>query len=383
MKNSSCIELNKKMFAKNVRYLQKRIGTAKFTSVIKGNAYGHCINNFLPMAESVGVDSFAVFDAGEAERALKIKQPETDIMIMGMIDNDELEWAVDNHISFFVFDFDRLENAIRAARKLKQKSRIHVEIETGMNRTGFELEKLEKLVEILKTNRNNLVLEGVCTHYAGAESISNHARITKQFDVFIEARNRLENMGVKPRYYHSACSAAALTYKNTIMDMVRFGIAQYGFWPSQETRMYNMLSTDNGFSKDPLTQILSWKSRIMNIKEVPKGEFVGYGTTALMTRKTKVAAVPVGYAYGFARNLSNIGYVLVRGRKASVIGMVNMNVILVNVNGIPGVQKNDEVVLIGRQGRKRITVSSFCDITQNVNYELLTRLPETIPRKII
>lgn len=383
MKSSSYIELNKKMFSKNVRYLQKRIGKAKFTSVIKGNAYGHCINNFLPMAESVGVDSFAVFDAGEAERALKIKQPETDIMIMGMIDNEELEWAVKNRLSFFIFDFDRLEHTIKAAQKVKNKARIHIEVETGMFRTGFELDKLEKLVEILTTNQEYLILEGICTHYAGAESISNHARITKQFDHFIEAKNRLENLGIRPKYYHSACSAAALTYKNTIMDMVRFGIAQYGFWPSQETRMFNMLSTDNGFTKDPLTQILSWKSRIMNIKEVPKGEFVGYGTTALMTKKTKVAAVPVGYAYGFARNLSNIGHVLVRGRKASVLGMVNMNMILVNVNGIPGVQKEDEVVLIGKQGRKRITVSSFCDITRNVNYELLTRLPETIPRKII
>ncbi|MDA3822916.1 MAG: alanine racemase, partial [Bacteroidales bacterium] len=226
-------------------------------------------------------------------------------------------------------------------------------------------------------------LEGVCTHYAGAESISNHGRITNQFNVFNKAKSQLDKMEIRPKYYHSACSAAALTYKHTIMDMVRFGIAQYGFWPSQETRMYNMLSDDDGFNKDPLSQILSWKSRIMNIKDVPKGAFVGYGTTALMTNKTKVAAVPVGYAYGFARNLSNIGYVLVRGRKASVIGMVNMNMILVNVNSIPVVQKGDEVVLIGKQGRKKITVSSFCDILHNVNYELLTRLPETIPRKII
>lgn len=371
------------MYAKNVHYLQKRIGKAKFTSVIKGNAYGHGIDNFLPMAESIGVDSFAVFDAGEAYRAIKIKQPHTEIMIMGMVDNEELEWAIYNDISFFVFDFDRLEHAIKTAQKIGKKARIHIEIETGMNRTGFNINVLEKLASIIKTSEPNLKLEGLCTHYAGAESISNHARITKQFNVFIDAKNRLLHLGIVPKYYHSACSAAALTYKNTIMNMVRFGIAQYGFWPSQETRMYNMLSSDDGFSKDPLTQILSWKSRIMSIKEVPKGEFVGYGTTALMTKKTKVVAIPVGYAYGFSRNLSNIGHVLIGGRKASVLGMVNMNMILVNANGIPNVNKGDEVILIGKQGRKRITVSSFCDITDNVNYELLARLPETIPRKII
>ncbi len=383
MKSSSYIELNKKMFAKNIRYLQKRIGKAKFTSVIKGNAYGHSIKQFLPMAESVGVDSFAVFDAHEAERALDIKQPETDIMIMGMIDNNELRWAIENNISFFVFDFDRLDVAIKMAKKNNKKARVHIEVETGMFRTGFENDKMEEVINLLKTNHEYLAFEGMCTHYAGAESISNHARVKKQIERFLEAKETVETAGLIPKHYHSACSAAALTYKNTIMDMVRIGIAQYGFWPSQETRMYNMLSEEDGFKKDPLTQILSWKSRIMNIKEVPKGEFVGYGTTALMTKKTRIASVPVGYAYGFSRNLSNIGHVLIGGRKAKVVGMVNMNMILVNINGIPNVNKGDEVVLIGKQGRKRITVSSFCDIIDNVNYELLARLPESIPRRVV
>jgi alanine racemase len=335
------------------------------------------------MAESAGIDSFAVFDAGEAEQALNIKQPKTDIMIMGMIDNDELEWAIENEISFFVFDSDRLEYAVLAAQKTGQRARIHVEIETGMNRTGFTINNLDKVIEGLRAHQQSLILEGVCTHYAGAESISNHARIMQQIEIFNKARNKFDTEGLRPKYYHSACSAAALTYKNTIMDMVRFGIAQFGFWPSQETRMFNMLSKEDGFIKDPLNQILRWKSRIMSIKKVPKGEFVGYGTTALMTEKSIIATVPVGYAYGFSRNLSNIGHVLVKGRKAGVIGMVNMNVILINITGIPEVKKNDEVVLIGKQGRKRITVSSFCNITDNVNYELLTRLPESIPRQVI
>jgi alanine racemase len=377
---SSYIELDRKALQKNIRYLKKRIGDAKFCSVIKGDAYGHGIRHFLPVAEDCGVDYFAVGDAREAKWALKAKKPDTQIMIMAMIDNDQLEWAVENDISFFVFEMDRLNHAIGAANKVGKPARIHIEVETGMNRTGFEKDELGKVRLAVLNHPQELFVEGLCTHYAGAESVANYLRIMDQFNTFEKRVKWFAKQGIVPRYKHTACSAAALTYPRTIMDMVRFGIACYGFWPSKETRMYNLLSDDTKFTVDPLRRVLSWKSRVMSVKPVSKGKFIGYGTSHMAYKDLKVAVIPVGYSQGYSRGLSNLGHVLIRNRKAPVMGMVTMNMFTVDVTHIPDVAKGDEVVLIGKQGKHEITVASFAELSNYVNYELLTRLPPDIPR---
>ena len=383
MKHPSTIELSKSALQKNIDYLQRRIGKkVKFVSVIKGNAYGHGIEKFLPLAESCGVDYFAVFDSCEAEIALNVKRPETELMIMGMIANQDICWAIKNDISFFVFEIDRLKQAIKDAKKLKKKARIHLEVETGLHRSGFETEKLKKAVKLINQNENHLFIEGVCTHYAGAESIANYVRIKKQIDRFNETKEWLKQKDIVPKYYHTACSAAALVYPETRMDLVRMGIAQYGFWPSEEVRMHALLSKDEDFEQKPLKRVLKWKSQIMSVEHVEPGEFISYGNFFQATKKTKIATVPVGYSHGYRRSLSNLGYVLVHGKKAPVIGMVNMSVMIINVTSIPLAKKGDTVVLIGKQGRHEITVSSFSELSNLVNYELLTRLPDRIPRII-
>lgn len=379
MKETSYIELNKSAYEKNVKYLKKRIGDAKFVSVVKGNAYGHGLRHFIPMAESCGIDYFAVFDAQEAAVALEVKRPESELMIIGMIDNEDLYWAILNDISFFVFEMDRLEHAIKSAKKVNKPAMIHIELETGLNRTGFELNELEQVINLIQKNTKYIHVEGVCTHFAGAESVANYLRIHEQIDRFLEISTWL-NTKFTPRYRHTAGSAAALTYPHTIMDMVRFGIAQYGFWPSKETRMYNLLSDDTTFTHDPLHRVLSWKSRIMNIKPVKPGQFISYGNSYLATKEMKIAAIPVGYSHGYSRLLSNQGHVLIHGRKADVIGVVNMNMFLVNVTNIPEAKKGDQVTLIGTHGKQNITVACFAELSNHVNYELLTRLPNDIPR---
>ncbi len=383
IRHPSRIELSRQALAKNIRYLRKRVGAdTRFVSVIKGNAYGHGINIFVPLAESCGIRHFAVFDAYEASRVLPVKQPDTDLTVMGMIDNGDLEWAVEHGISFYVFENERLERAVAAARKVGRPARIHLELETGLNRTGYKDEALDRAVELIRLNGDTLELEGICTHYAGAESVANYLRVREQIDTFKRLVAELESRGIRARYRHTACSAAALNYPETIMDMVRIGIAHYGFWPTQETKMYNCLSGDNHFTQDPLHPVLSWKSRVMSTTRVPAGRFVGYGTSYMTTRDELLAAIPVGYSHGYSRSLSNLGTVLIRGRKAPVVGMVNMNMLLVKINHVPGVEKGDEVVLIGRQGKQNITVASFADLSRHVNYELLTRLPQDIPRVV-
>ncbi len=382
--HTSVIELKKSALKQNLSYIRKRIGKGtQLVSVVKGNAYGHGIETFVPLAEECGADYFAVSDAWEAERVNAVKKPSSRLMIMSMIDNEDLAWAIENAISFFVFDFERLEETVKSAKKTNKKANIHLEFETGFHRNGFEEDDLEKLADFILRNQEHIIVEGVCTHYAGAESITNFVRVNNQKDLFHKMSAFFENKGISPDFYHTASSAATLTYPDTIMDMVRVGIAMYGFWPSYETRMYNLLSDDNKFTKDPLRRVIRWKSQIMNIKQVKAGEFVGYGTSYMSHKNEKLAIIPVGYAHGFSRSLSNLGHVLIRNRKAPVVGTVNMNMVTVDVTNIPYVRKGDEVVFIGKQGKHYITVASFSEMSNYVNYELLTRLPENLPRVIV
>ncbi|PKN72625.1 MAG: alanine racemase [Candidatus Cloacimonetes bacterium HGW-Cloacimonetes-3] len=380
MLSSSWIELDQAALTKNIRYLKKRIGTAVFLSVIKGNAYGHGIEQFIPMAESAGIGHFGVYDAQEAYRALQVKAENTHIVIMGMLDEDQMDWVIQSDVAFVVFTLDRLKAAIAEAKKQKKKALIHLEPETGMYRTGIEECEIPEAMDLIKKNGRYLKLEGFCTHYAGAESIANYLRTQNQYQLFERLKKDFRRKGITPQYYHSACSAAALIYPYTIMDMVRFGIAQYGYWPSMEVKMNNLLSEQAKFTRDPLKAVLSWKSRIMSIKSVPKGNFVNYGTTYLSTKNMCLATIPIGYHQGYSKSLSNSGYVLIKGRKAEVVGSINMNMFMVDVSNIPGAKAGDEVVLIGKQGDLNITVSSFAELTKMVNYELLARLPYQIPR---
>jgi alanine racemase len=383
VKSTSYIELDRAALRRNVKYLQKRIGSARFCSVVKGDAYGHGIEEFLPLVEECGVDFFAVADAFEAEKALEVKRPGSHVMIMAMLDDHHLEWAVENDISFYVFDMDRLRGAVRAARKVGRPARVHLEVETGLNRTGFEECELEEVAALIGRNPDAVRVDGLCTHYAGAENVANYRRIIEQFGLFKKRVKWFTERGIQPVYRHTACSAAALTYPQTVMDMVRFGIAQYGFWPSKETRMYNLLSDDTTFTVDPLHQVLSWKSRVMAVKPVGRGKFVGYGTSFLTTNDMRLAVIPVGYFHGFSRSLSNLGHVLIGGYKCRVVGMVNMNMFMVNVTHVPGAKRGDEVVLIGKQGHQHISVASFSEMSSYVNYELLTHLPSDIPRLVV
>ncbi|MCF7793635.1 MAG: alanine racemase [Candidatus Cloacimonetes bacterium] len=385
MFNSSLIELDYNALKKNLKYLKSRLSkSVKFCSVIKGNAYGHGITYFVPMAEFCGIDYFGVYDAHEAKKVLSVKKDETDLMIMGMIDNNELEWAIENNISFYVFEMDRLEHAVKAAKEVGKSARIHLELETGMNRTGFEeKEDLSQALKLIKENNEFLILEGICTHFAGAESIQNYHRIQKQHKTFNRLINKLKRQSMISRYVHAASSAATLLYPETHKTMVRVGIAQYGFWPTLETKIKNLLDDKNHFAKDPLRQILSWKSKIMSTKIVEPGNFISYGTSYLTRRKTRFATIPVGYYHGYSRSLSNSSHVLIHGKKAPVIGMINMNMMLADVTHIGTARKGDEVVLIGKQGKNKISVASFAELTNYVNYELLSRLPMEIPRVIV
>jgi len=383
MRHTSYIEISRQAYRRNMDFLKSDIGPkTEISVVVKGNAYGHGIENIIALAEENGIRHFSTFSSDEALRVHEASKTSSEVMIMGMMENEDLEEIIQKGISFYVFEFDRLLAAIAVAKKLQIKAKIHVEVETGFHRTGFEWEEIEALLEILKENSEQLSLKGLCTHYAGAESISNYVRIRRQIKRYKRFKNWFLAQGLFFEKYHTSCSAATLLYPETKMDLVRIGIASYGFWPTQETYIYRFQSLAEN-NKNPLKRLISWKSTVMNTKSVKMGEFIGYGSSYMAPRNMKIALVPIGYGHGFSRMLSNQGKVLISGKIVPVIGTVTMNSIAVDINDLTEVHKGDEVVIIGVQGDQEITVASFGESSQQVNYELLTRLPLDIPRKIV
>jgi len=368
-------------------FLRKLVGPdVLYSSVIKGNAYGHGIDTFLPLAEECGVRHFSVFGANEAREALRSRTESSEILVMGHMDEDEVEWAIENDVSFFVSDPSCLELAKKKSRRIGKPARAHLELETGLHRTGLEEKALDDALSCARERPDALQVEGVCTHLAGAESSANYLRIQEQLARYGSLCTRVrEALGIEPKR-HVACSAAAITYPETVLDMVRIGIAQYGYWPSEETRIRYALehgSKEGKRLRDPLQRVIQWVSRIAGVKCVAEGDFVGYGNSYLATRPMTVASVPVGYYHGFPRNLSNLGHVLVHGKRAAVVGRVNMHLMMVDVTECSPVRVGDEVVVVGKQGRAQITFQSFTALTQNINYEALVRIPVSIPRVVV
>jgi alanine racemase len=379
---NSVIEVSRSAIRTNIEFLKSVYGSdVRFSSVVKANAYGHGIHQFVPVAETYGIDHFSVFSLEEAIRVKQAMKNHCDIMIMGWIDEADISIAVENDFEFYVFEIGTLKLAFEAAKKLDKKARIHLEIETGMNRTGLTDYALKQAVKFIKAQPQYITVRGLCTHYAGAESISNYLRIQNQIRNFNRTYKWILKRGIVPDILHTACSAASIAYPKTQMDMVRIGILQYGFWPSAENFIH---FTHSGHVKsDPLQRVLSWKSKVMSVKKVKEGEFVSYGTTYLAKDDMTVAIIPTGYSQGYSRSLSNQGRVLIHGQRVGVVGIINMNMLIIDVTGMEEVDVGDEVVLIGKQGDLEITVASFTEISDQLNYELLARLPMNIPRIVV
>lgn len=379
--NSSVVELDKKAITNNIEFINKQIGdSVKLSCVVKANAYGHSIEKMVPELEKNGVRHFSVFSSFEAREVYQATSKKSTIMIMGDISTEDLSWVVEKQIECFVYNFHMLNKLFEEAVKQNTKACIHVELETGMNRHGFSKTNWKELIETLKKEKDNYILQGLCTHFAGAESSANYKRIQEQQEVFLNGLSVFRNNDLIPQNVHTSCSAAILAYPEFNHDLVRVGILTYGLWPSTEMELTYKIK--NNTQNSPLKRVLSWKSKITDISFVKSGEFIGYGNSYLAETDMKIASVPVGYGYGFNRSLSNTGRVLVNGVRLSVIGMVNMNMFLIDASNVD-ISINDEVIIIGRNGDKSINVKHFGNLSDTLNYELLTRIDKAIPRKLV
>ncbi|MEX1188224.1 MAG: alanine racemase [Bacteroidia bacterium] len=380
MNETSEITLLRESIVNNIQYVHSQISPkTELCSVVKGNAYGHGIETFVPMMLAGGVKAFAVYSTDEAMRVKAILPPGCRLIVMGDADELAINWLIEEDVEFYVFTFHRLKNAVKASIELGKKARVHIELETGMYRTGFDESDLPELAEIMSSSREYIHFAGLCTHFAGAELLENLDRVNTQAEKFKSGLQYFREQKLYPQIVHACCSAAMMRMPKMHFDLVRVGIMLYGFWPSREMSIeYAALHPEK---PNPLKRVIRWKSRIMSIKDVPAGAWVGYGETFAARTNMKIAVVPVGYAHGYARSLSNYGQVLVKGIKLPVLGVVNMNCMSIDVTLIKDLEINDEVVLIGNQKDEELSVASFSERSEQLNYELLTRLPHSIPRK--
>lgn len=381
MNYDSIITLSEKSVQNNVSFLRSKFGEkVKISAVVKANAYGHGIEQMVPLFDKYGIDHFSVFYYREAICVYNCSSKPRYIMVMGWLCDEDIKDAIGKGIEFFVFSIERLKTAVKFAKELNLKAKIHLEAETGMNRSGIDFNDLDSAIDIIKENTSYLEIIGFCTHLAGAESISNHFRIQNQLQKYKEMFAAFEAKGMSAKYKHVANSAASFVYPETRMDMVRIGIMLYGFWSS--TEVFIQYVNNQNDRTDPLKRILGWKSHIMSIKKVKSGEFVGYGISYLAQGDITTALVPVGYSMGYSRSLSNKGRVLIRGHRCSVIGLVNMNMIIIDITNVKQAEVGDAVVLIGKQGKLEIKVSAFGTLSDELNYEVLAHLSERITRVV-
>ena len=382
MHHNSRLELSQSAMRWNLDFLRKNIGEhPRISVVVKGNAYGHGSEQIVPMAEKCGIRHFSVASGYEAQEVFGSRTQDSSVMIMGILHEEDLEWVIRNGIEFYVFSLRRIQLVVEIAKKLGVQALIHLEVETGANRTGLEQAKISEALAIIQRERKHLKLLGVCSHLAGAESISNKFRIDRQMEIFLRLQRRLQRRS-NPPLFHVASSAAALIRPDSRLDMVRVGTCVYGLYPSPD--VHNLLLLKARRSDDVrLRRVIAWKTDVMQVRHVLRDEFVGYGTSYQAPRDSRIAVIPIGYGNGYPREMSNRGNVLIRGRRAPIVGLVNMNMCFADVTNIPGVDTGDEVVLVGRQKNNEITIRSFSEFSSALNTEFLSRLPGNIPRSIV
>jgi len=373
------IEIGRASLEHNIQQFRHLIGDSrKMTVVVKSNAYGHGLLEVSRLAAEFGADWLGV---NSLEEALALREGGIDlpVILLGYIPFIDLQEAVANDLRLTVYNTETVEELAQITRVQKKDACLHIKTETGGYRQGIKGEDLLPFVERIR-KYPHLKIEGLSMHFANIEDTTDHSYAQCQLEKFIEYVDLLGENDINIPIKHVACSAAAILFPETFFDMVRVGIGIYGLWPSKETYLSCIQDEREPVNIKP---VLSWKTRVVQIKDVPEGAFIGYGCTYKTTRPTKLAVLPVGYYDGYDRLLSNASYVLIAGKRAPVRGRVAMNFITVDVTDISEIRLEDEVVLLGTQGQERISAEHLASLCGTINYEIVTRINPKIPRIVV
>lgn len=345
--------------------------SAMLMGVIKANAYGHGAKVFAHELDSMGFDWFAVatVDEGIELRRDGIEQP---ILVLGYTCEAQYPDMVQWEITPTIYSLDMAKAFDAAAAKAGKVANIHIKIDTGMSRIGFlpgekSLDEIEKIHEL-----RHLRIQGMFTHFACAD-MRDKTHVGHQIEKFHQMIDGVRQREIPVEIFHCSNSASIMELPSEHMNLVRAGIILYGLYPSNEMEEKRL----------PLKPVMSLYSHIVHVKEVPEGVTVGYGATYVTERPTRIATVPVGYADGYPRSLSNRAFVLIHGRRVPIIGRVCMDQFMVDVTDMPQVSVGDVVTLIGQDGEETLSVEEISEMAGSFNYEFVCDVSRRVPRVYI
>ena len=354
----------------NMESMHKKLkpGT-KIAAVVKADGYGHGAVEISRVLENLPyLWGYAVATSNEAMQLVEAgrKKP---IIILGLSFPEQFEEIVENDLRPAVCTYETAQALSDIAAEKNKVCRIHIKVDTGMSRIGFQVtpESADMVARISKLP--NIMIEGIFTHFARADE-SSKAPAYEQFKQFEKMIAMVEEKGVQIPLKHCSNSAGIVEIPECNMDMVRAGITLYGLWPSEEVDK----------TKISLKPVMSLRSRVAYVKELLPGRQISYGGTFTVKKKMTVATVPVGYGDGYARGLSNKGWVLIKGQKAPICGRVCMDQCMVDVTDIPGVKIGDTVTLLGKDADEEITMEQLGELSGRFNYEFACLITPRVPR---
>jgi alanine racemase len=361
------IEIDVDAFIHNLKQIKRLLqGRSTILAVVKREAYGHGAIELAAEAGKAGVRMLGVSNAeeGVSLRKAGIRVP---ILVLAGIDPIEIKDLLEYDLSTVVSSRDIARELHKAAWKQGSKAKIHIKIDTGMGRLGINPEEYPAFLEEVMGYKN-LYLEGIMTHFA-CSSISEREYTQWQLSVFREVLKGRDSFGYQKPILHAANSGALLGYPDSYLDMVRPGIILYGCYPSA--------TVERRISLKP---VLAFKTRIKHIRKILRGSSIGYDRSYIVPQDGLFAVIPVGYADGYSRVLSNKAQVLVQGKRVPIVGNISMDLTVIDITTVPKVEIGDEVTLIGRQGKGEITAEEIADWAGTIPYEILTSLAKNIPR---
>ncbi len=371
--NRAWAEISLDNIAHNIREIRRITGkSAEIMGVVKADAYGHGVMEVAKTLLENGASRFAVSMLDEAIQ-LRRAGIEVPILILGYTDPRRANEIIQNDVTQSVFSHDLAQALSDEAVRQGKKVKIHIKIDTGMSRIGFlpGYNAVKNVVEISRLP--NIIIEGLFTHFATADE-KNREYTNTQFERFMSICCELQRIGIHIPVKHCANSAAIIEYPEMHLDMVRPGIILYGMYPSDDVNK----------AKIDLKPAMTLKANVIMVKEVEKNTSISYGRIFTTGRTSKIATIPIGYADGFNRMLSNKGKVLINGEFAPVVGRVCMDQCMVDITDIgSNVEVGDEVVLIGAQGQNNITAEDVAQTIGMINYELVCIVGKRIPRAFV
>jgi len=356
----------------NVERLRALVRPSRYAAVVKSNAYGH---GLAPVARALEdlADAFCVYGAGEA-LALRDAGVRAPILIMGPVEPSELPEVLAAGAALTLWDAGSFRREVaQVAHARNTRFPVHAKIDTGVTRLGFEPNAAGGAIAALLAD-DGLDVRGVYTHLAAAEELESSYTLG-QLESFKSALAPVEALLREHSVIrHAAASAASMLFPALRLDLVRAGIATYGIWPSPETRN----ATGHALQLEPA---LTWTTQLVVIRDVAEGQSVGYGCTYRTTRPSRIGVIPIGYAEGVPRALSNAGQVAVHGSRAPIVGRVCMNMSFLDVSDVPEAHVGSRVTLVGRDGDAWIDANELATLAGTIGYELVARLPESVPRR--